>query len=58
MKIGLSMYIVNPPNNVIKIPLKSGTIGIFFSKIQIIKTAIIVATISGGIAIFKFLSLL
>ena len=58
MKTGLSKYIVKPPNNVINTPLISGTIGIFFSSIQTIRTAIIIETMSGGIAIFKFLSLL
>ena len=48
---------VNPPNNVIKIPPKRGTFGIFFSNIQTIDNAIIVAIINGGIAIFKSLPL-
>ena len=49
---------VNPPKNVIKIPLINGIIGIFFSKNQTTPKAIKVATISGGIATDKFLSLL
>ena len=49
---------VSPPKKVIKIPLTSGIGGIFFSSIQTIINAIIVAIISGGIAIDKFLSLL
>ena len=51
MKIGLLKYIVNPPKRVIRIPPVRGTIGIFFSKNQTIKTEIIVATIRGGMAI-------
>ena len=43
---------------VIKIPLNKGIGGMFFSKNQTIPKAIIVATISGGIATDKFLSLL
>ena len=58
IKIGLSKYIVNPPNKVISIPPSKGTIGIFFSKNQTITRAIIVATINGGIATVKFFSLL
>ena len=46
------------PKNVIKTPLIKGIIGIFFSKNQTIASAINVATISGGIATAKFLSLL
>jgi hypothetical protein len=46
------------PKNVIKIPLINGIIGIFFSRNQITISAISVATISGGIATDKFLSLL
>ena len=44
---------VRPPKKVIKTPLNNGTFGIFFSKSHIIAKAIIVATINGGIAIFK-----
>ena len=44
---------VNPPKKVINIPLNKGTFGIFFSKYHIISNAMIVATINGGIAIFK-----
>ena len=60
---GLTIYFKNPifiymKPTIINIPLNKGIIGIFFSKIQTINTAIIVATISGGIATFKFLSLL
>ena len=58
IKIGLSKYIVNPPNKVINIPPSKGTIGIFFSKNQTITRAIIVATINGGIATVKLFSLL
>ena len=46
------------PKDVIKIPLTKGMVGIFFSKNQTTTSAIKVATISGGIAIDKFLSLL
>ena len=46
------------PKKVIKIPLINGIIGIFFSKNQTTANAIKVATISGGIATDKFLSLL
>ena len=46
------------PKNVIKIPLTNGIIGIFFSKNQTTPNAIKVATISGGMATDKFLSLL
>ena len=46
------------PKNVIKIPLTNGIGGIFFSKNQTTDNAIKVATISGGIATDKFLSLL
>ena len=46
------------PKNVIKIPLIRGIIGIFFSKNQTTTSATNVATISGGIATAKFLSLL
>jgi hypothetical protein len=42
---------------VIKIPLSKGTLGIFFSNNHIIAKAIIVATMNGGIAIFKSFSL-
>ena len=56
MKTGLSKYIVNPPKTVINIPLNKGTFGIFFSKNHIITIEIIVATINGGIAIFKSLT--
>ena len=49
---------VRPPKNVIKIPLIRGIAGIFFSKNQTIDNAIKVATMSGGIATDKFLSLL
>ena len=49
---------VNPPKNVINIPLNRGMGGIFFSKNQTTPSAIKVATISGGIATDKFLSLL
>ena len=49
---------VKPPKNVIKIPLTNGIGGIFFSKNQTTDNAIKVATISGGIATDKFLSLL
>ena len=57
MKTGLSKYIVKLPNKVINIPLNNGTLGIFFSKNHTNAKATIVATIKGGIAIFKFLSL-
>ena len=46
------------PKNVIKIPLISGIVGIFLSKNQTTANATKVATISGGIATDKFLSLL
>ena len=46
------------PKKEINIPLRRGTIGIFFSIIQTIPKDIIVVIIKGGIAIFKFLSLL
>ena len=49
---------VRPPKNVIKIPLNKGMGGIFFSKNHTMANAIKVATMSGGIAIDKFLSLL
>ena len=49
---------VNPQKNVINIPLINGIGGIFFSKNQTTANAIKVATISGGIATDKFLSLL
>ena len=49
---------VSPPKKVIKIPLTKGIGGIFFSKNQTTARATKVATISGGIAIDKFLSLL
>ena len=42
----------------INIPLINGIGGIFFSKNQTTAKAIIVATMSGGIATDKFLSLL
>ena len=58
MNIGSSKYIVRLPKNVIKIPLTKGIVGIFFSKNQTIANATNVATISGGIAADKFLSLL
>ena len=58
IKIGSLKQIVSPPKNVIKIPLTSGIVGIFFSKNQTTASAIKVATISGGIATDKFLSLL
>ena len=58
MKRGSSKYIVRLPKNVIKIPLINGIIGIFFSKNQTTTKAIKVATMSGGIATDKFLSLL
>ena len=53
MNTGLLKYIVSPPNRVIKIPLKRGTLGILFSKIHTTMSAIIVATMNGGIATFK-----
>ena len=46
------------PKNVIKIPLNKGIMGIFFSKTQTTANATRVATISGGMATDKFLSLL
>ena len=46
------------PKNVINIPPINGIIGIFFSITQTIINAINVAIINGGIATFKFLSLL
>jgi hypothetical protein len=49
---------VSPPKKVIKIPLIRGIGGIFFSNIQTMINAIIVASISGGIAIDKFFPLL
>ena len=49
---------VNPPKNVINIPLINGIGGIFFSKNQTTAKATKVATISGGIATDRFLSLL
>ena len=49
---------VKPPKKVIKIPLTRGIGGIFFSINQTTINAIIVATINGGIATDKFLSLL
>jgi hypothetical protein len=58
MKVGSLKYNVRPPKKVINTPLIKGIIGIFFSKNQTINNEIIVATISGGIAIDKFLSLL
>ena len=58
INIGSLKQIVRPPKNVIKIPLKKGIGGIFFSKNQTTANAIKVATISGGIATAKFLSLL
>ena len=45
---------VRPPNSVINTPLISGTFGIFFSITQTTNTAIIVATISGGIATVSY----
>jgi hypothetical protein len=58
MKIGSLKYIVKPPKKVISIPLNNGIGGIFLSKNHTTAKAIKVATISGGIAIDKFLSLL
>ena len=58
MNLGSLKYIVSPPKNVIKIPLSSGIIGIFFSKNHTTTSAISVATMSGGIATARFLSLL
>ena len=58
MKIGLSKYIVRPPNKVINIPPSKGTIGIFFSSTQTTSKAIKVATINGGIATVKSFSFL
>ena len=49
---------LRPPKKVIKIPLTKGMAGIFFSKNQTTPNAIKVATISGGMATDKFLSLL
>ena len=49
---------VNPPKNVINIPLINGIGGIFFSKNQTTASAVNVATMSGGIATARFLSLL
>ena len=46
------------PKNVINIPLTNGIGGIFFSKNQTTAKATKVATISGGMATDKFLSLL
>ena len=48
----------SPPKNVIRIPLKRGTMGIFFSRNQTTVNDIIVATIKGGIAILKSFPLL
>ena len=53
MKTGLLKYIVRPPNRVINIPPTRGIFGIFFSNIQTINRAIIVAIMNGGIATFK-----
>ena len=58
MNIGSLKYIVSPPKNVIKIPLIKGIGGIFFSKTQTTTRDINVATINGGIATDRFLSLL
>ena len=49
---------VSPPKKVIKIPLTKGIGGTFFSNNQTMISATIVATMRGGIAIDKFLSLL
>ena len=49
---------LRPPKKVIKIPLAKGIGGIFFSKNHTTANASRVATMSGGIAIDKFLSLL
>ena len=46
------------PKKVIKIPLTKGIVGIFFSKNHTVANATKVATMSGGIATDKFLSLL
>ena len=58
MNIGLLKYKVKPPNTEMTIPPINGTYGIFFSTKYIIAMAIMVATINGGIAIIKLLSLL
>ena len=58
MNIGSLKYIVSPPKNMINIPLTNGIGGIFFSKNHTTAKAIKVATMSGGIATDKFLSLL
>ena len=55
--MALLKYIDNPPNKEINTPPIKGTIGIFFSNIQTTIIASRVAPISGGIAIFKSLSL-
>ena len=57
MNIGLLKYKVKPPNTEMTIPPINGTYGIFSTK-YIIAMAIMVATINGGIATIKLLSLL